>query len=516
MDRRSFMVTLSAAGALASSGLSLAKTGAGFDPTERSIAELAAALAAGQTTSVALVHAYLARIARHDTGEQGLHSVLALNPGALAAAAALDAERAAGRVRGPLHGIPILIKDNVETADPLPTTAGSHALARSTHTKDAPLVARLRAAGVVVLGKTNLSEWANFRSSRSSSGWSGVGGQTGNAYDRRRNPSGSSSGSGSAAAASFCAIAIGSETDGSILSPAANNGLVGLKPTIGMVSGVGVVPISPRQDTAGPMGRSVADVALVAEAMAERPLGYGPGGPGLAGFSLRDVRIGVMPLDSWAHPQTAALREAALAALKREGAILVELANPKGFESMGQPEWEALQYEFKDAINAYLATLDPTLVPSRTLEDLIAFNKAHAELEMPFFGQELFESSAAKGSLQDPAYLETRLTLERMADREGLAALFGRPVDVLFATGGGPASFIDHVWGDRGAGGGGAPIASAAAIAGYPSLTVPGGLVGGLPVGMTFVAPRFKDGLLLQVGHAFEQATHARVAPRLG
>jgi len=515
MDRRDFLTTIGTAGALASTGLALAATKSGYDPTEKSVAELSQAMASGHTTSVALVKAYRARIERFDRGAEGLHSILALNPDAESAAAALDAERAAGHVRGPLHGIPIVLKDNIETKDPLPTTAGSHAFARSTHDRDADLVARLRAAGVVVLGKANLSEWANFRCNQSSSGWSGVGGQTGNAYDRRRNPSGSSSGSGSSAAASFCAVAVGSETDGSILSPAANNGLVGLKPTIGMVSGRGVVPLSPRQDTAGPMGRCVADVALIAEAMSERPLTRDGSAFNLNGMTLAGVRVGVMPLDAHVHPKTGALRTQALDALKAQGAVLVELKNPAGFESMGLPEWEALQFEFKDAINRYLAGLDPAKVPSRTLTDLIAFNRAHADLEMPFFGQDIFELSDAKGPLTDPAYLEARAILDRCADREGLAALFAAPVDVLFATGGGPASLIDHVWGDRGAGGGGAPIASAAAIAGYPSLTVPGGMIAGLPVGLTLVAPRFKDGHLLQIGAALERLLPARVPPRL-
>jgi amidase len=515
MDRRHFLTTIGTAGVLASTGVTLASTPGVYDPTEKSVAELAHAMANGQTTARDLVIAYRARIERFDRGVEGLHSVIAVNPMAEHDAIALDEERRAGRVRGPLHGIPLLLKDNIETKDPMPTTAGSHAFARSTHAQDADLVARLRAAGAVILGKANLSEWANFRCNQSSSGWSGIGGQTGNAYDRHRNPSGSSSGSGAAAAASFCAVAVGSETDGSILSPAANNGLVGLKPTIGMVSGRGVVPLSPRQDTAGPMGRSVADVALLAEVMSERPLSSDGGAFQLNAFTLSGVRVGVMPLDASAHPKTAALRTHALAALKAQGAVLVDLVNPAGFEAMGLPEWEALQFEFKDAINRYLAGLDPAKVPARTLSDLIAFNRAHADIEMPFFGQDIFESSDAKGPLTDPAYLEARATLDRCADREGLAALFATPVDVLFATGGGPASLIDHVWGDRGAGGGGAPIASAAAIAGYPSLTVPGGYIEGLPMGLTLVAPRFKDGQLLQIGAALERLLPARVPPRL-
>lgn len=513
MDRRTFLATAGSLAAVAAASPTLAADTAPYDPTEKTIADLQAAMARGEVTAEGLVTAYRARIERHDRGPNGLRSVLALNPNASADAAERDAERAAGRVRGPLHGIPVLLKDNIETADPLPTTAGSLALARSTHVRDADLVARLRDAGAVILGKTNLSEWANFRSNHSSSGWSGVGGQTGNAYDRRRNPSGSSSGSGAAVAASFCAAAVGSETDGSILSPAANNGVVGLKPTLGLVSGQGIVPLSPRQDTAGPMARTVADVALLAQAMAQRPLERGPGGS--EGVSLKGLRIGVMPLGDYAHPATASLRSAALQYLGAAGAVLVERTNPAGFEKMGAPEWEALQFEFKDAINRYLVGLDPALVPSRTLADLVAFNRTHAEQELGVFGQDIFESSAAKGSLTDPAYLAARETLDRLADREGLAALFATPVDVLLDTGGGPASLIDPVWGDRGAGGGGAPIASAAAIAGYPSLTLPCGTVHGLPVGLTLVAPRFHDGVLLEVGAALERLLPARVPPRL-
>ncbi len=519
MDRRTFMQTVGALSLTAPASALAGRTATavvGFDPAEQSIAALGKALAAKTVTAEQLTAAYLDRIARYDRSGPAFRSVLSLNPDALAIARALDVERRAGKVRGPLHGVPILLKDNIETADRIATTAGSLALAGSFRKTDAPVAARLRAAGAVVLGKANLSEWANFRSTRSNSGWSGVGGQTGNAYAHDRNPSGSSAGSAVAAAASFCAAAIGSETDGSILAPASLNGLVGFKPTLGLVSGRGIVPISPRQDTAGPMGRTVADVALLAAVIAERPLGFGSRGTDLEGFSLKGVRIGAMPVDKAAHPDTPRLYSEARAVLEREGAVLVDLNPPAAFENMNKPEWEALQFEFKAALNEYLATLDPVQVPSRTLADLIAFNRAHAAQEMPRFGQELFELSEARGPLSDPVYQQLLVTLDRTADKEGLAALLGQQgVELLLAPGPGPADRIDEVWGDRHGDGGWPAIASAAAIAGYPSLTVPAGLIRGLPVGIILVGRRNEDGLLLQVGRAFERAAGARVPPTL-
>src|SRR5580700_7011800 len=323
MDRRCFLTTTGTLSLLAAAGELRAATSA-FDPTEQSIAALMRALAAGAVSSEALTAAYLKRIARFDRHGPQYRSVLALNPNALRDARVLDAERKSGKLRGPLHGIPIIVKDNIETRDPMATTAGSLALARSLRPADAPLAGRLRAAGAIVLGKANLSEWANFRSTRSSSGWSGLGGQTRNAYARDRNPSGSSAGSAVAAAASFCAAAIGTETNGSILSPSSLNGLVGLKPTVGLVSGKGVVPISPRQDTAGPMCRTVADAAVMAAIIAERPLGFGAHGRDLETFRLRGVRIGAMPIPKGAHPDTTRLVADARAALEHEGAVIVD------------------------------------------------------------------------------------------------------------------------------------------------------------------------------------------------
>jgi amidase len=481
MDRRCFITTAGALSLVTAVGELRAATAA-FDPTEQSIAALMRALAAGIVTSEALTAAYLKRIARFDHHGPEYRSVLALNPNVLKDARALDLERKSGRLRGPLHGIPIILKDNIETRDPIATTAGSYALAKSLRSADAPLAARLRAAGAIILAKANLSEWANFRSTRSCSGWSGVGGQVRNAYDPARNPSGSSAGSGVAAAASFCAAAIGTETNGSILSPASINGLVGLKPTVGVVSGKGVVPISPRQDTAGPMCRTVGDAAILAAVIAERPLGFGAHG--------NDV-------------------------LEQEGAATVDLKPPKAFDESGEAQLDGLLFEFKDAINAYLATLDPSQVDCRTLADLIAFNRAHADEELIVFGQEIFEMAEAKGPLSDPAYEKALATLKRTADVEGLATLLGQQgVEVLVGPSNGPADLIDSVWGDR-RGGGSSQIASAAAIAGYPSLTVPAGLVSGLPVGITLVTNRNQDGLLLQVARAYERAANARVPPHL-
>jgi amidase len=515
MDRRDFIRTAGALSLAGSAATSILAAERAFDPTEQSIASLQRALGSGAVTSETLTAAYLARIARFDHHGPEHRSVLALNPDAQSAARALDAERKAKRLRGPLHGIPIILKDNIETRDPIATTAGSWALARSLRPADAPLVGRLRAAGAIVLGKANLSEWANFRSIRSNSGWSGLGGQTRNAYARDRNPSGSSAGSAVAAAASFCAAAVGTETNGSILSPSSLNGLVGLKPTVGLVSGTGVVPISPRQDTAGPMCRTVADAAVLVSAMAERPLGFGAHGSDLEAFRLRGVRIGAMPVPTGAHPDTARLFADARAAFEHEGAVVLDLKSPAAFDELEQPELEALLYEFKAAINVYLATLDPSQVDVKSLADLIAFNRAHADDELVIFGQELFDMAEAHGPLTDAAYLKAVATLQRAADTEGLAALLGQQgVDVLLAPSNGPAELIDHVWGDR-RGGGWSPIAGAAAIAGYPSLTVPAGLAAGLPVGITLVGNRNQDGLLLQVALGFERASNARVPPHL-
>ncbi len=479
-----------------------------------SCAQLARAQQEGRISAESLTQSYLHRIARYDRTGPNIGAVLALNPDALKAARALDAERRAGKLRGPLHGLPFLIKDNVETADPLPTTAGSLALAGARHSEDAPMVARLREAGVIVLGKANLSEWANFRSSRSVSGWSAVGGQTRCPYDPTRNPSGSSAGPAAGAAANLCVAAIGSETDGSILAPASLNGLVGLKPTVGLVSGVGVVPITARQDTTGPMTRTVADAALVMTAMAQPGVAW----DGVAALEAapRGLRLGVLPPPSSTHPQVLAQSKDWFRVLEQAGCTLVDVPEPQGWASLLEDEFEVLLYDFKADLNAYLARFNGTL-QVRTLADIIQFNDAHAAQEMPFFGQELFIEAQKRGPRSSPAYQKALQHIVEAADTQGLSALFARyRVDALVASGNGPAELIDHVWGDRYENSGGwPPMCSAAAVVGWPSLTVPAGFVMGLPVGIHFVAPRFREGRLLQLGRAFERARNARKPPDL-
>ncbi len=510
---------LAAVAALAVAGPVVANPAAAYDPTEKSIAELKADLAAGRTTSVELVQAYEARIARLNPD---LHAVIAVNPDALKAAAAADAARRSGAPQGPLAGVPILIKDNIESADPMATTAGSLALKDNVTGRDAPLTARLRAAGAIILGKTNLSEWANIRSTQSISGWSAVGGQTRNPYAFDRNACGSSSGSGAAAAASLAAAAIGTETDGSITCPSAINGLVGLKPTVGMVSRTHVVPISHSQDTPGPMARSVEDAALLMATIA----GSDPADPATAPAdakkpdflaalrpdALKGVRIGVLRADSGFHPETERLFDAALAALKAAGATLVDIKEPPAGEAVGAKEQLVLMTELKADLDAYLAGLDPARAPSRTLADLIAFDKAHAAEEMPLFGQELFETAVQTKGLKDPDYLKAAADARRLAGPEGIDKLMAaHSVSVLVAPTLGPAWLIDPVLKDRFVGG---DVGQAPAVAGYPHLTVPMGLVDGLPVGLSFVGTAWSDAALLGYGYAFEQAVHARRPPQ--
>jgi amidase len=499
-------------------GLTAPAPAMAYDPRERSLSELAGDLASGATTSAELVRLYEQRIARLNPD---LRAVIVVNPRAMEIARALDADRAAGRAVGPLSGIPILVKDNIETADPMATTAGSAALAGNVTGRDAPLVARLRAAGAVILGKTNLSEWANIRSSHSLSGWSATGGQTRNPYALDRSSCGSSSGSGSAAAASLAGAAIGTETDGSITCPAAITGLVGLKPTVGLVSRTHIVPISHTQDTAGPMTRDVRDAALLLSVIA----GSDPADPATAGAdshigdylaalrpdALNGVRIGVMRFAAGFHPETEAVFDRALNALSAAGATLVDIAKFPGEEDPGVSEHVVLMTELKADLNAYLATTSPARAPTRTLADLIAFNRRHADVEMPLFGQELFEAAERTGGLADPAYLAAKAKAHRLAGPEGIDAMLAvNHVSALVAPTLGPSWLIDPVLKDRFVGGrAGGP----AAIAGYPHLTVPMGLVDGLPVGLSFVGPAWSEARLLSYGYAFEQATKARRPP---
>jgi amidase len=519
MNRREFVegvgALTAAAGAAAPAAQAVA-TGGEFDVREQSIAQLNKAQSDGRASAESLTRSYLSRIERFNRKGPELRAVLAVNPNALEAARTLDAARRAGKVQGPLHGIPILLKDNIETLDPMPTTAGSLALAEAHHDTDAPVAARLRAAGAVVIGKANMSEWANFRSTRSTSGWSGVGGQTRCPYDPARNPSGSSAGPGSGTAANLCAASVGSETDGSILAPASINGLVGHKPTLGLVSGVGVVPISSRQDTTGPMTRTVADSALMLSVMAEPGAKWDAAAIAALEQTPHGLKLGVLPPPASTHPQVLKQSQEWFQLLKKAGFTLVDVKQPAGWDTLLEQEFDVLLYDFKEDINAYLARFNGRL-PVRTLADLIEFNNRHAEQEMPYFEQELFVLAQAKAPRSSAQYLKIRGDLNDVCDKNGLGAIFDTyHVDALVACGNGPAELIEHVWGDHFENSGGwPPMCSAAAIVGYPSLTVPAGFVFGLPVGIHFVAPRWRDGRLLQIGRAFERARNARQPPKL-
>ena len=504
--------------ALASTAL-IATTASAYDVAEKSVSQIRADLAVGRVTSAELVTLYTARIAALNPK---LHAVVSINPDAMGQAKAADAARKAGKRQGALAGIPILIKDNIESADPMPTTAGSLALAGNIGGRDAPLVARMRAAGAIILGKTNLSEWANIRSSHSISGWSATGGQARNPYALDRNTCGSSAGSGAAGAASLAAATVGTETDGSITCPSAINGLVGLKPTVGLVSRTHVVPISHSQDTAGPMTRDVMDAAILLGAMAgSDPADAATAKAGamavdyLAGLkpdALKGTRIGVMRFAAGFHPETEAVFEQSLEALKAAGATLIDIAAFPGDPKLGPLEHLVLMTELKADLNSYLASTDPAKVATRTLADLIAFNKTHADVEMPLFGQEQFAEAEKTSGLSDPVYLKAEADAHRLAGPEGIDRMLAdNNVSVLVAPTLGPSWLIDPVLKDNFAGGGaGGP----AAIAGYPHLTVPMGLVDGLPVGVSFIGTAWSDARLLAYGYAFEQATKARRAPR--
>jgi amidase len=492
----------------------------GFDVEERSVAEWQAALARGELTSRQLVERYLQRIESLDAQGPKLRAVLETNPDALDIATALDAERRAGKLRGPLHGIPVLVKDNIDTADRMHTTAGSEALAGDRPVRDAFLVERLRAAGAIVLGKTNLSEWANFRSTHASSGWSARGGQARNPYALDRTPSGSSSGSGIAVASNYCTVAIGTETDGSITSPAAACSLVGFKPTVGLVSRSGIVPISHTQDTAGPMCRSVADAAVLLAAIAgPDPRDVATRGARTADYlaaldanGLKGARIGVAREKFTGYSESAdAAFERALAVMKDRGAVIVDPADITTANKFGEAEFDVLLYEFKPDLERYLATRPPG-VRARTLDALIAYNRAHPDTEMPYFKQEIFEMSAKKGPLTSAGYRKALAQCRTQSRTEGLDATFAKHrVDAIVAPTMGPPWLIDLVNGDAGAG---ASSTTPCAVAGYPAITVPMGYVRGLPLGLTFMGRAWSEATLLKLAYAYEQASKARVAPR--
>jgi amidase len=486
------------------------------------ITDLQTGLASGKYTARSLVEQYLARIDSLDRKGPTLNHVLETNPDALTIADQRDGERKSGKAVGPLHGIPILVKDNIDTADRMHTSAGSLALATSTPTRDSWVAERLRAAGAIILGKTNLSEWANIRSTHSSSGWSGRGGQGKNPYALDRNTSGSSSGSGGAVAASYCAAAIGSETDGSVTSPSAACGLVGIKPTVGLIGRSGIIPISHSQDTAGPMARTVRDIALMLGALtgvdprdsatnASAGKSYTDYARFLDANGLRGARIGVARENFMGYsPKTDKLAEHAIEVLKQAGATIVDPANLSSVAKIGDAELEVLLYELKADMNAYLESLGPN-APQKTLADLIRFNEEHASEEMPYFGQELFIEAQKKGPLSDAKYKAARAKCLRLARTQGIDAVMSKyKLDALIAPTQGPVWLIDLVNGD---GGGGGSFTQPAAVAGYPHITVPMGLVQGLPVGLSFVGRAWSEPTLLKLAYAYEQASKARRAP---
>ena len=494
--------------------------GGDFPLLEGTIDQLRQKMSSGELSSVAITKLYLKRIEAIDKKGPALNAVIELNPDALSIAASLDAERKAGKVRGPLHGIPVLIKDNIDCGDKMMTTAGSLALAGHHAAKDAFIVGRLRAAGAVLLGKTNLSEWANFRSSRSTSGWSSRGGQTKNPYLLARNPSGSSAGSGSAVSANLCAVAIGTETNGSVVSPSSCNGIVGIKPTVGLLSRSGIIPISATQDTAGPMARTVRDAAILLGALtgADPDDGVTLGSKDKAhtdytsfldAGGLKGKRIGVeKSFLTNGHEGVLALFQEALDVLRAQGATVVEIELQKLLVDAGSVEGVILQYEFKDGLNKYLAKVSDVFV--RTLADVIAFNRQNAKTAMPYFKQETLERSEARGGLDSVEYTEAMKKL--LTARTVIDDLIRQnQLDAICGTTNGVACCIDLISGDYRTGSG---FAGPAAMAGYPHITVPMGAVMELPVGISFVGGAYTEPQLLGIAYAYEQASKKRAAPR--
>jgi amidase len=491
-----------------------------FELDEATIADLQAAMTSGQRTARSIVEAYLTRIEAIDRTGPTLRSVIEVNPDAVAIAEELDAERRARGARGPLHGIPVLIKDNIATGDRMETTAGSLAMVGAKAVRDAHVAARLREAGAVILGKTNLSEWANFRSSHSSSGWSGRGGQCANPYVLDRNPCGSSSGTGAAISASLATVGVGTETDGSIVCPSHACGLVGIKPTVGLVSRSGIIPISHTQDTAGPMARTVTDAALLLWALVgsdpddEATLKGRGQASDYAGFltagGLKGARIGVARKLFFGYSDAAdRLVEEAIALIKGAGAIVVDPADIPHAGEYDAAELEVLLYEFKADLNAYLQTRAPN-ASVHNLKEIIEFNERNRDREMPFFGQDMFERAQAKGPLSEKVY---RAALEKcgtLSRRKGLDVVFsGRGLDAIVAPTGGPPWTTDVVNGDHFLGAASTP----AAVSGYPSITVPAGHTHGLPVGLTFIGKPWGEGPLIRLAYAFEHASSHRRPP---
>jgi amidase len=497
-----------------------ASEGTGFELSELTIAELQKGVASGKYTARSLTEKYLARIEQIDRHGPSVSSVIEVNPEALAIAESLDKSRKAKSSTGPLYGIPVLIKDNIDTADKMQTTAGSLALLGSRPSRDSFVAQKLREAGAVILGKTNLSEWANIRSSHSISGWSGRGGLTRNPYALDRNPCGSSSGSGAAVAASFCALAVGTETDGSVVCPSSANGLVGIKPTLGMISRSGIIPIAHSQDTAGPMARTVRDAAILLSALA----GADPRDPATAAGAgkietdytrfldpngLKGARIGIARKYFGFSDSVDDLMNAVMDEMKRQGAILVDPADLDSHGKFDDTEFTVLLYELKADLNTYLAGRPEAHVHS--LKDIIEFNERNKNQEMPYFAQDTFIKAEEKGPLISKEYLDALEANHRLSRAEGIDGVMDKfHVDAIMAPTGSPAWLTDLVNGDHSGGG----SSNAAAVAGYPDITVPAGFISGLPVGVSFFGRAWSEPVLLKIAYGFEQAIKARKAPR--
>ena len=498
------------------------KSSAGsFGLDEITVAELQEGMTSGRFTAHSITEKYLERIEAIDKHGPAINSVIEVNPDALSIAKELDKERKQKHLRGPLHGIPVLIKDNIDTSDRMMTTAGSLALVGSKPPKDSKVAQKLREAGAVILGKTNLSEWANIRSNQSTSGWSGRGGQTKNPYVLDRNPCGSSSGSGAAVSANLCAIALGTETDGSIVCPASANGVVGLKPTVGLWSRTGIVPISHSQDTPGPLCRTVRDVAILLGALTgvddedsatseSRGKSYADYTQFLVADGLRGARIGVVRKTFGFNAAVDALIGRALEQLKAQGAVLVDPADIETRGKFDDSETTVFMYELKADLNAYLARLGPR-APVHSLQEIIEFNENHREQEMRYFGQELFLKSQLKGPLTSQEYLDALKKNHQLARTEGIDAVMDKhKLDALVAPTGGPAWLTDLVAGDHFGGG----SSSFAAVAGYPNINVPAGEVFDLPVGISFFGRAWSEPVLIRIAYAYEQASKLRKAPQ--
>ncbi|MGA9471035.1 MAG: amidase [Terriglobales bacterium] len=537
--RRSFLQTAALSGTAAALTPSLAgarelslatKDSTAYEPKpseldEITLTELQDGLKSGKFTARFLVEKYWARVSdidmRTDNGRPVLNSVIEMNPDALSTADVLDKERKAGKLRGPMHGIPVLIKDNIATDDRMMTTAGSLALIGAKAPKDSFVAQKLRAAGAIILGKTNLSEWANIRSSHSTSGWSGRGGLTKNPYALDRNPCGSSSGTGAAISANLAAAGMGTETDGSIVCPSSSNGLVGIKPTVGLISRAGIIPISHSQDTPGPMCRTVRDAAILLGALtgvdSDDEATASSAGKSQTDYAqycdpagLKGARIGVARKYFGFNDAVDALMEQSLDVMKKQGATLIDPADIATFGKFDDTELIVFLYELKADLNAYLARLGPG-APVRTLKDIIDFNERNREKEMPYFGQDLFIKAQAKGPLTEKEYLDALAKNNQLARTEGIDALMDKhQLDAIVAPTGSPAWLTDLVNGDHVAGG----SSNAAAVAGYPNINVTAGFIFGLPVGISFFGRAWSEPTLIKLAYAFEQATKARKPPR--